>query len=245
MQAPWKWVEADLARAAANCHTTAPFLWSFCISGASGMIRHLLAVGLILCCGAGGCAVGPSPLPPLAVALSENPVFLPAADGDFFWDTLVDVMDDYFTIDHEDRVHLVGNVLTEGRIDTFPETGSTWLEPWRRDSANSYEKLESTLQSIRRQALVRIIPSQGGYLVDLAVFKELEDVARPDFATTGGATFRNDNSLDRTELPVGERFTTQGWIAQGRDAALEQQILCQLKGRLSMPAVPAGIPARY
>lgn len=202
------------------------------------MDHRLLAAGLSLLLAVAGCAINPPPLAMLSTPLSENPACIPAADAEFFWDTLVDVVDDYFTIDREERVQQVGNVLTEGRIETFPEIGSTWLEPWRSDSVTAFAKSESTLQSIRRQALVRVVPSQGGYLVDVSVFKELEDVVRPDFATSGGATFRYDNSLDRTELPVGERLTTQGWIPQGRDAALEQRILCQLKGRLSVPVAP-------
>jgi len=210
------------------------------------MARVPFAAGSVLFIACCGCALNATPAPlPLAMAVSENPALLPVADREFFWDTLVDVVDDYFTIDREQRVHQVGNELTEGRIDTFPEIGSTYLEPWRRDSVNSYEKLESTLQSIRRQALVRVMPSAEGYVVEVAVFKELEDLARPDYATSGGATFRYDNSLDRTELPVGERSTTQGWIPQGRDIALEQQILCQLKARVGVAVAPAGNYQRY
>ena len=47
----------------------------------------------------------------------------------------------------------MGSTLTEGRIDTFPKPGATLLEPWDHDSADSYERLESTLQSIRRYAV--------------------------------------------------------------------------------------------
>ena len=204
------------------------------------MGRLLSTVGLLTLALGYGCAFnvpGP-PLPALTAPVSENPALVPVADREFLWNTLVDVVDDYFTIDREQRVHQIGDVLTEGRIDTFPEVGSGVLEPWRRDSANSYEKLESTLQSIRRQAVVRVIPSEAGYLVDVAVFKELEDLVRPDYATTGGATLRHDTSLDRTEFPVGERPTSLGWIPLGRDVALEQQILCQLKARVNVPLTP-------
>lgn len=202
--------------------------------------------GLILLVAVVGCALGPAaPVSPLATPVSENPSLMPVGDLDLLWNTTVDVVDDYFTIDREEPVRHLGDVLTEGRIDTFPEIGSTVFEPWRRDSANSYEKLESTLQSIRRQAVVRVLPASGGYLVDVAVFKELEDVIRPERAPVGAATLRNDNSLDRALPPVGERLTSAGWIPVGRDVALEQQILCQLKGRLGVPVttLPFGPPA--
>jgi hypothetical protein len=193
-----------------------------------GFVVNMTLIGVC------GCALAP-PGPPTGVIVSENPVLVPVSDRDVMWNTLVDVVDDYFTIDREEPVRQFGSELTEGRIDTFPETGSTLFEPWRGDSTNSYEKLESTLQSIRRQALVRVVPAGGGYLVEVAVFKELEDVLRPDRSTVGEATFRHDNSLDRATVPVGERQTSAGWIPMGRDVALEQQILCQLRGRLGMP----------
>jgi hypothetical protein len=192
-------------------------------------------LGALLVLGACGCAVNPAPLPPAAATLSENPALVPVADRDLLWITAVDVLDDYFTIDREEPVRQLGEVLTEGRIDTFPQIGSTIFEPWRGDSANSYEKIESTLQSIRRQAVVRVVPASGGFLIDVAVFKELEDVPRPERSTVGQATLRHDNSLDRSALPVGERLTSAGWIPVGRDIALEQQILCQLKARLGVP----------
>ncbi len=203
---------------------------------------------LILLSASLGCAVdipGQPGLQPVPVA-SENPALLPAIDRDLLWQHLVDVVDDYFTIDREEQVRQIGDVVTEGRIDTFPEIGSTYFEPWRRDSANSYEKLESTLQTIRRQAVVRVTPTAAGYLVDVAVFKELEDVARPEQATAGAATLRHDTSLTRVVQPIGDQPAVQGWIPQGRDIALEQRMLSQLRCRLGVPAqpfLPATLPA--
>jgi hypothetical protein len=78
-----------------------------------------------------------------------------------------------------------------------------------------------------------MIPTQGGYLLDVAVFKELEDLIQPEYATVGNATLRHDSSLVRNEedepLPPG----TLGWIPLGRDVSLEQQILSNLRGRLT------------
>jgi hypothetical protein len=191
----------------------------------------LAALALLAAC---GCAGAPAPLPPPAV-VSENPALMPVADLDFLWNTTVDVVDDYFTIDREEPVRQLGDVLTEGRIDTFPEIGSTVFEPWRGDSANAYQRWESTLQSIRRQAIVRVVPASGGFLIDVAVFKELEDVPRPERSTVGAATLRHDNSLNQPTPIVGERLTSAGWIPVGRDMVLEQRILGQLKGRLGVP----------
>ena len=70
---------------------------------------------------------------------------------------------------------------------------------------------------MRRRAVVRVIPAQGGHWVDVQVFKELEDLARPEHATAGAATFRYDSTLTGVINPITGEQITQGWIAQGRD----------------------------
>jgi hypothetical protein len=189
----------------------------------------------------------PQLVPTVSQSAVPNPILVPVTDHDVAWDNLVDVVDDYFKIEREDRVRLIGNFLNEGQIETFPQTGATLLEPWRGDSANFYERLESTLQSIRRRAIVRVIPDASGYLVDVTVLKELEDVPRPMYATTGGAVFRYDNSVERqTEVepslsrqigdqarPVAAPREPAGWIGLGRDAALEQELLLRIHDRLA------------
>lgn len=179
-----------------------------------------LAVGLVLL---GGCA---GLRPPQSC--HANPVFVPAQPCDSLWDKLVDVVDDYFKIEREQRVRQFGNTLTQGRIDTFPLVSATLLEPWRGDSVGTFNRLESTFQSIRRRAVVQVTPVEDGYLLDFAVYRELEDVARPEFSTVGSATFRNDDSLIRAPEIVGDAPSSFGWIPQGRDAALEQKMIGQL-----------------
>lgn len=203
-------------------------------------------------------AYNPPQIVPTVARGIPNPIPVPVTDRDVAWDNIVDVVDDYFKIEREDRVQLVGDILTEGQIETFPQTGATLLEPWRGDSANAYERLESTLQSIRRTALVRVIPDAGGYLVDVTVLKELEDVERPMYATTGAAVFRHDNTFDRnTEAepslarqvgdqprPVANPRQTAGWIGKGRDGALEQELLARIHDRLTHgPLVTRPVPA--
>ncbi len=174
-----------------------------------------------------------------------NPLFLPPVDRELLWNQSVDAIDDYFRIEREDRVRLIGGVLTEGRIDTFPTIGSTMFEPWRTDSTRGYEKLHATLQSIRRRATLRIIPVEGGYLLDVVVQKELEDLDKPEHASAGGATLRHDGTLVRQEGPPGRFSVTLGWIPIGRDVALEQRILADISARLNAhghgPALPAVI----
>jgi hypothetical protein len=197
-------------------------------------MRRFLLCGLLLVI-VSGCATAGRWAEPLwwpRPTYVENPVFVPAADPHCTWETVADVVDDYFEIQREEPVRVIGTVLTEGRLETRPKVASTIFEPWHHDSVGPYEKLHSTLQSLRRRAEVRVVPDQGGYWVHVAVFEELEDVAQPFGATVASATFRNDSSLTRVVNPIGEQETNQGWIPQGHDVALEQEILAQLRARL-------------
>ena len=116
--------------------------------------------------------------PPGTVA--ANPLFVPVAGNqELAWEQIVDVVDDYFRVERESRVQTVGNVVTEGRIETFPQVGATWLEPHLPDSDGWHNRWESTFQTIRRRAVLRVIPQQGGYMIDAVVHKELEDLPRP------------------------------------------------------------------
>lgn len=210
-------------------------------------MRRLVVAGL-LALAVLGCARGPYWTQPPTQSLPvycDNPTLLPIADHEHVWEMVVDVVDDFFRIEREEPVRLVGDVLTEGRIDTFPQGSPTALEPWRPDAAGTYQIVENTLQSMRRQAIVRVLPAEGGYWVDVAVFKELEDVVRPQHATAGAATLRYDETLTRVVNPVGEQEIHRGWIPQGRDTALEQRILRRLHARcerLPVRTLPQVVP---
>lgn len=219
-------------------------------------MRAMILLLALLAAVSGCAAMGP---PPIAY---QNPVLIPPMDRDYFWDQLVVVVDEYFQIEKEDRVRYVENGPgTLGVIRTVPELGATLLEPWRSDSANIYERLESTLQTIRRQALVQVVPNEdGSLLVEIAVYKTLEDLKRPDHSNAGNSTFRNDDSLDRyndqtqsptttidsfptfgrAQGPIGPQPFTLGWIPLGRDTALEQRMITQLLSKVGAPGMPAG-----
>jgi hypothetical protein len=185
--------------------------------------------------------------PPAPAAMLADPLRVPVADRDFAWDQLVAVVEEYFKVEHEERVKLIGDLLTEGRIDTFPVTGATLLEPWRGDSVTNYDRLEATLQSIRRRCFVRVIPEAASYLVDVQVFKELEDLPRPSMSTAGAATFNTSAADDRGAQPLPSYSETAGgprvprpvnWIPQGRDTNLEQLMLAKIQARLAIATAP-------
>jgi hypothetical protein len=204
-----------------------------------------------------GTVIGPGgPVLPGPPPTPQNAVVIPPLDAELVWTKMVDVADDYFKVQSEQRVVFANGVPTEGRIDTFPQTGATILEPWRGDSVGWYERWESTLQSIRRIGSMRLIPDPAGWRVEVVVNKELEYLSRPMRATAGGASFRNDDSLYRygTPLPtLGQQVGDQprpvaaptpavGWIPLGRDPLLEQRMLGKLLAKLGVPAMPQAAP---
>ena len=63
-----------------------------------------------------------------------------------------------------------------------------------------------------------IEPAQdGGYFVEIKIYKELEDLPRPVRATAGAASFRSDNTVDRTYEVVDPAYFESNWIPLGRD----------------------------
>jgi hypothetical protein len=201
------------------------------------------------------CAPGaypPGVYPPVAAPGAAVPfvppvsaVIIPVSNPEAAWIELVNVVDDYFRIDREHRVQQIGDVLTEGRIETFPQVGSTLFEPQRQDSIDLYEKTLATFQSIRRRATLRVAPDPRGYQIEVTVIKELEDLPRPELSTAGGATFRHDSSVER---PVGLVTTERGgtrWFPIGRDVALEQAMLADIRARVGGPAPPVFPPPGF
>jgi hypothetical protein len=182
--------------------------------------------------GLSGLADPAQPAPPLGIGAVPNPLVVPVPEPEFFWSQLVDTIDDYFDIRIERRVHVIGGVITEGRVVTHYQPAATLLEPWRWDSTPGYEKLHATTQSLRRRALVRVIPAGARYSVHVIVEKELEDVDRPAHDMPGSAIPRHDGSLMRTKKRDDDGPRTLGWIPLGRDVALENEILGELYARL-------------
>jgi hypothetical protein len=154
--------------------------------------------------------------------VAENPLLVPSPDLDAVWNKTVAAVDKYFDIASENR--LSHTIVSQPRI------GSTLLEPWSGDSVGFNERLESTLQTIRRFAIVKIEPAPvGGYLVKVEVRKELEDLVKPDRQAAGRAVFNNDFPVNRIREIVGPVPVPVGWIPRGRDPNLEQAILARIR----------------
>jgi hypothetical protein len=178
-----------------------------------------------------GCATMPDMTLPLSPMLREtvspNPLVVPSADFELVWKEVIRVLDEYFDIGREDRFS--GTIVTEPRI------GATVFEPWAGDSVGFRERLESSLQTIRRFTRVTVKPApEGGYAVKVEVYKELEDLTRPDRQNGGRAVFNNNFPINRTREVVGPVPMALQWIPRGRDYKLEQVILARIRHDLAL-----------
>ncbi|MHC5538506.1 hypothetical protein ACYOEI_09775 [Singulisphaera rosea] len=179
---------------------------------------RLIAAGMILAAafGQAGCAMFSTR------QVSENPLVVPSADFEKVWNATVAALDEYFDIASENR--LSRTIVTQPRI------GATVLEPWSGDSVDFNERLESTLQTIRRFARATVVPAPGGgFSVKVEVHKELEDLSKPDRQAAGRAVFNNDFPINRNREIVGPFPVPNGWIRLNRDSKLEQVILQRIR----------------
>jgi hypothetical protein len=179
---------------------------------------------LWLCLAGGSCAPPAqfAPQGPVQDTMAGNPFFVAANNHEAVWERAVDVLHDYqFQIARENKL--------DGIIETDYKTGSGLLEPWHRDSVGLENRLESSLQSLRRRAFVSITPAEGGYLVGVEVFRELEDVVGLAANSAGGATFQESAPLRRDLNLVVGQSAPSGWTPQGRDHRLEQDMIGRLR----------------
>lgn len=162
-----------------------------------------------------------------------NPINVNTQDSEFLWNQIVDTVEDYFQIKSEQRPTRDNTQWFEGWLETFPQIGATYLEPWRKDALEGYQRWQSTLQTMRRTANIRVIPTNEGFSVGIEVIKELEDVDRSQFSSEGSAIARHDGTIVRTGANLAGQPITLGWIRQENDADLEQRLLREILGRVS------------
>lgn len=175
-----------------------------------------------------GCASGPLQENPVVLGPqksqgTDNPVYLPngAMEYGAVFEKVIDALDDTFEIAYTNRY--------EGRIETFPLVAAGIGQIWKPGSPDMYQRLLATFQSIRYRAVVLISPARdGGFFVDVKVYRELEDVAQPLKAGTASAVFRSDNTPERQFEVVDATTYNSAWIPSGRETKLEQSILNRL-----------------
>ncbi|HBE69716.1 MAG TPA: hypothetical protein DDW52_16340 [Planctomycetaceae bacterium] len=175
---------------------------------------------------------GPPRPQPIEVPVS-NPTTIPPVPPDFLWEQIVDSIDDYFRIDYESPVRRTATFWQPGTLETFPEISGTMLEPWRGEASRGYQRVQSTIQTIRRTATVEVAPVEAGYALSIKVVKEQEDVDQSQFAAAGAAAQRHDGALIENSEQVRQMPITLGWFEIGRDTDLERRIMADILGRIT------------
>jgi len=155
----------------------------------------------------------------------DNPTSIALTNYETVWETTIHVLEKYFQIGYENRY--------DGRIETRPVMAATLFEPWRADSVGCRQRLEATLQTIRRRGFVIIHPStDGGFQVVVEVYKELEDLPRPIGQRVVGGTFFQSIQPVQQEIITSSVTPGAGWISLGRDKALESKIIQDIQREL-------------
>lgn len=198
-------------------------------------MRSAVWLGWAAVVGLGGCATAPpadNPTPVRAAARDdcENPVLVSPGQPTALsyrevFEKCIDVVDDYFEV--------VSANPYAGQIVTAPRIAPGYEQVWKGGNPDPRERLLATFQTIRQTAVVTIKTGErGGYLVEVVVEKELEDLARPSRQTVG-AVFQEAPTVDRQleVVPAAGIAPATGtsWFRVGRDFALEQQLLRRIQ----------------
>jgi len=131
---------------------------------------------------------------------------------------VLDAVSDYFEIAYMNR--------QEGRIESFPRIAPGLGEPWKPGSPDLYQRTLASFQTIRHRAVVLLsVAADGGYFVDVKIYKELEDLDRPVQSTAGAASFRSLTTIERQFEVIDAATYEPLWIPIGRDTKLEQVLL--------------------
>ncbi|MCY2937112.1 MAG: hypothetical protein NTV55_01985 [Planctomycetota bacterium] len=181
-----------------------------------------------------GCATGPlqdNPLPlgpagvaPIQEANKEgNPLYLPVGPPSYglVFDKSLDTLDDVFDIAYANRY--------DGRIETFPRVAPGLFQPWKHGNMNPRDRIHATCQSLRHRGVLTILAADdGGFFVDLKIYKELENLAAPARTTGAAAAFRSSTTVERNYDVIDPLVIDSGWIPLGRDTEFEQFLLRKL-----------------
>ena len=184
----------------------------------SAALPIMAALGLIAACA--GCLSSP---PKAGMGGGST---LQVADGqrDALWERAVVVLNrNHFQVARESKL--------EGIIETEYRGGANILEPWHPDSVGFLNRMESTLQSIRRRVTINMQSSGAGtMLVNVRVDKEIEDLPGLAANYEGGATFPEYQPLNRDLDQVVGQSGPSRWLPVGRDPLLERKLTNEIQG---------------
>ncbi len=175
-----------------------------------------------------GCQSPASPVQPTAMVVR-------IADYDGFVDEALSVLRERDF--RPDRVDRERGVITAG-----PTTSAQWFELWRSDTPAGYERLESSLHTIRRKVRVDLeyvgaAPTAGTpgadaggerYRLSVQVDKERYNTPSRQVTTASGALAIYSENLPTDEGVRRATAADARWTPLGRDGQLEGELLARL-----------------
>ena len=181
---------------------------------------RLILAGLLLVMAAmlAGCVRAPE-------ARFPNPMPLPSSDA-----ATVEKVAERVLL--EMHFEIVYPASKPGRVDTENLTGDSWFEFWRDDTVGNFQRLESSLHTIRRSVHVQVTPAPSGSQVAVKVDKER--LSAPGTSPSGISQTYDLYNPRKTSLARQDEFkeTQYTWLSEGRDDALEQVILERIQSHL-------------
>lgn len=175
------------------------------------------------------------------VAVEPTRVVLDISDYDGFINGALSVLRRHdFSPEYVDR--------TRGTIISSPTTSAQWFEFWRIDAPGPYQRLESSLHTVRRSVRVNVEPvagestaspatqpAGGRYAVTVRVDKARYTAPERQITTTSGALALFNPRVPTASGARGAASLREtGWVPLGQDAVLEEMLLRRM---LDQPAV--------
>lgn len=153
------------------------------------------------------------------------------------WDEILDVLREHNM--EPDRQDFRARIIT-----THPEVSGQWFEFWRADAQGLYQRLESSLHTIRRRVEVRFQPADGRLKLDLVVHVQRKTQPERQVTTASGAL-----QIYREKLPIytGEKLPAgEGvyWVDLGTDPLFEKYLLERIRRRLPGQNIEIVSPVR-
>ena len=180
-----------------------------------------------------GCADPPSDYGPVqADVIADDPTAF-----EDLWETILRVLRRAdLRPDRQDR--------REGIITTFPVTSQQWFEFWRNDAMGAYQWAESSMQTVQRQAVVRIrrLPEPGRYRVTVKVDVFRFSTPERQVTTPSGALAMFSSRLPTEQGELAGPAEGAHWVHLGRDPRMEgallRRILVHYPGRYELISEP-------
>lgn len=167
-------------------------------------------------------------LQPAAVPFSEDAV----------WEASAETLRRHrFRLDRVDR--------RAGVITTLPENSQHFFEFWRKDVDTKRDRMEATINPMRRWVEVTLsdTPESAGTGLTVVVHKERLSAPDRQFNTSGAVYQFFGNTLPATTGSPTVTADDESWIDQGRDPAMEAYLLDRIRGRSASEQVASAPPA--